>query len=311
MTDLGKGAAWVKGRVVPIDQASIGVTDWGFTHSDATYDVAAVWEGAFFKLDAHLDRFEASMAELRLDVGMDRAAIKAALTEMAAASGLRRAYCAMVASRGWPMIPGSRDPRDCANHFIGWIAPFVYVVPEAVAEAGATLWIAKTARRIPDDSVNPRVKNYHWGDFTRGLFEAKDEGFDTAALLDHAGNVTEGPGFNVFAVSGDRLVTSDHGALHGVTRATVMEIACAEGLAVEARPLPLDELMEADEVFLATTGGGVTPVRRVDGRVFSNDAPGPVTMRLRAAYHAERMKPEHRTPIPFPGEADGLSHGHG
>ncbi len=70
--DWSKGAAWVKGEVVPIAEATIGVTDWGLTRSDIAYDVVAVWEGAFFRLDDHLDRFEASMASLRMDVGVSR-----------------------------------------------------------------------------------------------------------------------------------------------------------------------------------------------------------------------------------------------
>ena len=54
--------------------------------------------------------------------------------------------------------------------------------------------------RIPEESVNPYVKNYHWGDFTQGIFEAKDKNYETVILLDFDGNVTEGPGFNVFAI---------------------------------------------------------------------------------------------------------------
>ena len=298
--DFSKGAAWMKGDIIPIEDAKIGVTDWGLTRSDITYDVVSVWDGAFFRLEDYLTRFEASMASMRLDVGMNRAEIKAALTDMAAASGLRHAYCAMVASRGAPLIPGTRDPRHCGNHFYGWIVPYIHVIPKDVAERGASLWIGKNVHRIPDDSVNPRAKNYHWGDFTQALFQAKDEGFDTAAMLDHAGNVTEGPGFNIFAMKDGRLITSDHGVLEGITRRTVMEIAAEQGMETDIRPLPLAEFLEADEVFLATTAGGITPVRRVDDRVFSNDAPGPVTVGLCDAFDAFRQRPDHLTPIPFP-----------
>lgn len=300
MTDWSKGAAWMKGEVIPIEDAKIGVTDWGLTRSDITYDVVSVWDGAFFRLEEYLTRFEASMATLRLDVGMSRDEIRAALTAMAAQSGLRHAYCAMVASRGVPLIPGTRDPRQCGNHFYGWIVPYIYVIPQEVADKGASLWIGKDVQRIPEQSVNPRAKNYHWGDFTHALFQAKDAGFDTAAVLDADDNVTEGPGFNIFAVKNGRLITSDHGVLEGITRRTVMEIAAEQGMETEIRALPLSEFMEADEVFLATTGGGVTPIRRVDERVFSNDAPGPVTVGLREAFYAFRQRPEHLTPIPFP-----------
>jgi branched-chain amino acid aminotransferase len=299
MIDWAKGAAWIEGAIVPIAEAKIGVTDWGVTRSDITYDVVPVWEGGFFRLEDYLDRFHASMASLRLDVGMTREEIRRALHAMVARSGLRAAYVAMVASRGVPLIPGNRDPRTCANHFYAWCVPYIHVVKPEIADAGASLWIAKEVRRIPEDSVNPRAKNYHWGDLTHGLLEAKDHGCETVALLDHAGNVTEGPGFNVFAVMDGRVITPDRGVLHGITRRTVLEICAEEGLPAEQRLLPLAELMEADEVFLTTSGGGAVPVTKVDERTFSNGAPGPVASRLRAAYWDWMLRPALRQEVDY------------
>ena len=299
MQDLSKGSAWIDGRVLPVSEAAIPVTDWGVTHSDIAYDVVPVWQGGFFRLDAYVTRFLASVAALRMEIGRDAAGVAEALAQMVAASGLRDAYVAMVAARGRNPVPGSRDPRDCANHFYAWCVPYVHVVAPERAAAGTSVWIAKRVRRIPDDSVDPRVKNYHWGDFTGGLFEAKDRGFETVLLLDHQGNVTEGPGFNAFAVLGDRLVTPDRGVLHGITRATVLEMAAEAGLAAEARALPLAEFLEADEVFLSTSGGGVIPVARVDDRLFSNGAAGPVATALRARYQDWLSRPALRTEIAY------------
>jgi branched-chain amino acid aminotransferase len=299
MIDWSKGAAWIKGQIVPIADASIAVNDWGLTRSDIAYDVVPVREGAFFRLEDYLDRFEASMASMRMDVGMTRDDICAALHAMVARSGLRAAYVAMVASRGVPLVPGTRDPRTCANHFYAWCVPYIHVVPLEVAAQGASVWIAKEVRRIPEDSVNPRAKNYHWGDLTQGLFEAKDRGFETVVLLDHAGNVTEGPGFNIFAVKGRRVITPDRGVLHGITRRTVLEICAEQGIATETRALPLAELLEADEVFLSTSGGGAVPVIRVDDRIFSNGAPGPVAAGIRDAYWGWMGRGEHRQPVAY------------
>jgi branched-chain amino acid aminotransferase len=290
----------MRGEVVPIAEASIGVNDWGLTRSDITYDVVPVWKGGFFRLEDYLDRFEASMASLRLDVGMSHADIRAALHQMVGRSGLRDSYVAMVASRGVPLIPGTRDPRTCANHFYAWCVPYIHVVAKDIADAGASVWIAKDVRRIPEDSVNPRAKNYHWGDITQGLFEAKDRGFETVVLLDHDGNVTEGPGFNVFAVKDGRVVTPERGVLHGITRHTVMDICAEMGIETEVRFLPLDELMEADEVFLSTSGGGAVPVTKVDDRIFSNGAPGPVASGIRAAYWEWLERPALRQEIDYP-----------
>ncbi|NRB04876.1 MAG: aminotransferase class IV [Rhodobacteraceae bacterium] len=299
MNTLAQGAAWVGGRVLPVGDAAIPVTDWGLTHSDITYDVVPVWNGGFFRLSDYIARFEASVASARMDIGMDTLAIKDALHSMVGATQLKNSYVAMVASRGRNPVPGSRDPRDCANHFYAWCVPYVHVITPEVASKGATVWIGKSVRRIPRDSVNPKVKNYHWGDFTSGLFEAKDQGYDTTMLLDHDGNVTEGPGFNVFAVFGNTLVTADLGVLHGITRQTVLDMATSKGMTLETRALPLDEFWNADEVFLSSSGGGVLPVARVDDRVFSNEAPGPVATDLRKTYFEWLERSDLRTEITY------------
>lgn len=291
------GAAWMAGEIVPVHEAKIPVTDWGLTHSDITYDVVPVWQGAFFRLGDYLDRFEASMASLRLDPGLTRAEMRTALHGMVAASGLEAAYCAMVTSRGQPLVPGVRDPRACRNHFYAWCVPYVHVVKPEIAQAGATVWIAETVHRIPADCVNPRAKNYHWGDFTAGLFEAKDQGCETVLLLDHAGNVTEGPGFNAFALKGDRVITPDTGVLEGISRRTVLEMAAEAGLKTEVRALPLEEFLEADEVFLSTSGGGVIPVAKVGTRMFSNGVAGPVSTHLRETYYQWLERPDLRETV--------------
>ncbi len=297
MDDFTKGAAWIKGQIVPIQQATIGVTDWAVTHSDVTYDVVPVWKGAFFRLGDYLARFEASVAACRMDIGMDCDRIVDALQSMVSQSGLRDAYCAMVAARGSPLIPGSRDPRDCGNHFYAWCVPYIHVVKPDIADKGVKVWLARDTHRIPPDSVNPLVKNYHWGDFTAGLFEAKDRGFETVILSDHGDNITEGPGFNIFVLKEKTVVTPDTGVLHGITRRTVLELCQSAGLATSERCLPIEELMQADEVFLSSSGGGVIPVSHIGDRAFSNGAAGPVASQLRREYRALLEHPDYRTPV--------------
>ena len=117
--------------------------------------------------------------------------------------------------------------------------------------------------------------------------------------LDSDGHVTEGPGFNVFAVCGDRLVTSDHGMLEGISRRTVLEMAQEQGLKTEIRPLPRQEFLDADEVFLSTSGGGVAPLTRVNDRVYQNGGIGPVTSELHARYWRWIHDPAYRTEIDY------------
>ncbi|MEL7114850.1 MAG: aminotransferase class IV [Pseudomonadota bacterium] len=299
MQDFSKGAAWMAGEVVPIAEAKVGVTDWGITHSDTVYDVVPVVDGAFFRLGLYLDRFQASLASGRFDVGMTRAEIAQSLHDIVSASGLAQAYCAMVAMRGTPLIPGNRDPRTCQNHFYAWCVPYVHVIKPDVVAKGASLLIPRDIRRIPPDSVNPRAKNYHWGDFTAGLFAAKEQDFESVLLLDHAGNVTEGPGFNVFAIKGDRVVTPDVGVLEGITRRTVLEICKEIGLTTEVRALPEEEFLDADEVFISTSGGGAVPITRVNDRTFGNGAPGPTAQKISDTYWDWTKRDAHMTKIDY------------
>lgn len=297
--DLSLGAAWMNGHVLPISQATIPVNDWGLVHSDITYDVVPVINGAFFRFEEYLSRFFSSMESLYLDPGMNKSEVQKALHLMVSQSGLRNSYVAMVCSRGRPKIPGSRDPRDCENHFFAWCVPYVHVIKPEIIDQGATAWISQNVYRIPEESVNPRVKNYHWGDFTQGIFEAKDNKYETVILLDFDGNVTEGPGFNVFAVKDGVLITPDRGVLAGVSRKTVLEIADYLGIGTSIRPLSVDELLAADEVFLSSSGGGVIPIVRVNETIYGNGVKGPISVRLNETYWQWTTLEKYRDPINY------------
>ena len=297
--DLSLGAAWMNGTVIPISQAKIPVNDWGLVHSDITYDVVPVIDGAFFRFDEYLARFLSSMENLHLDPGMNKRDIQAALHQMVSKSSLRDSYVAMVCSRGKPKIAGSRDPRDCENHFFAWCVPYVHIIKPEIVKQGATAWIAQNAYRIPENSVNPLVKNYHWGDFTQGIFEAKDKNYETVILLDYDGNVTEGPGFNVFAVKDKVLITPDRGVLAGVSRKTVLEMAEHLGINTSVRSLSVEELLEADEVFLSSSGGGVIPIIRVNETIFGNGASGPISVQLNETYWNWTTLEKYRDPIDY------------
>ena len=108
-----------------------------------------------------------------------------------------------------------------------------------------------------------------------------------------------GPGLNVFAVKDGRVITPDRGVLHGITRQTVLDICAEKGIETECRTLPLAELMEADEAFLSTSGGGAVPVTRIDERIMSNGAPGPIASGLRAAYWDWTRRAEHREAVAY------------
>src|SRR5690606_9595479 len=124
---------------------------------------------------------------------------------------------------------------------------------------GTELFIARTARRIPEASVDPTVKNFHWGDFVRGQLEVDRPGV-AVVLPDADGNITEGPGYNVFALVDGVFVSPERGVLEGVTRKAVLDVAAAAGIPARLGTLTTEQLRGAEEVFLTSTAGGVMPI---------------------------------------------------
>ncbi|UCH38905.1 MAG: aminotransferase class IV, partial [Gammaproteobacteria bacterium] len=211
MNDFSQGAAYIDGEYVAVADARIPVLDWGFLHSDATYDVAHVWRGRFFRIDEYLHRFEASMSKLHMSIPYDREQIRAIMFELVRLSGLRDAYVEIVCTRGLP-APGSRDPRTCRNRFLAFAIPFIWIADDELRQKGINLLISRQ-QRIPPEAVDPTIKNYHWLDMVMALYEAYDHGADSAVLVDAEGNLVEGPGFNVFVRQGEHVITAARGVL--------------------------------------------------------------------------------------------------
>jgi branched-chain amino acid aminotransferase len=288
------GSVFIDGDWKPLSEAKISLFDWGFTRSDATYDVASVWRGAFFRLDDHLDRFFASLAKLRMSIPYTRAEVRQILHGCVKAGGLANSYVAMVCTRGVPPC-GSRDPRLATNRFYAYALPFVWIAPPEKQQSGIDLHVSKRLRIAPE-SVDPTIKNYHWIDLVLSLFDAYDRGADTSCVVDAHGNVAEGPGFNIFAVKDGVVRTPERGVLEGISRRTVIELCAALAIPLRVEAVPAADLGRADEVFLSSTGGGVLPIAKVDGRPLAR-FPGAVTRRLQDAYWALHDDPRYRDPV--------------
>lgn len=295
--DWSAGAAHVGGEIVPIHEARIPILDWGFLRGDATYDVAHVWDGGVFRLEDHLRRFCRGISRLRMEPDVELDDMREILLECVARSGLRSAYLEMVCTRGVPPA-GSRDPRQTHNRFYAFAVPFVWIATPEVQRRGLKMVIART-HRIAPEAVDPTVKNYHWLDFVRGLFEAYDRGHETVVLRDEKGHVIEGPGFNIFAVRSGDIITPKRGVLQGITRKTVIELAPTVGLGVVERPLHGSELRDADEIFITSTAGGVMPVTYLDGCAVGDGMPGRVTEELMTRYWDLHEDPAMVTPVPY------------
>jgi branched-chain amino acid aminotransferase len=214
----------------------------------------------------------------------DKAQLREIVHGCVRAGGLRDSYVGMVCTRGVPPR-GARDPRMATNRFYAYALPFVWIAPPEKQRAGIDLHVS-TRQRISPDSVDPSIKNYHWLDLVMSMYDAYDQGADTSCMVDAAGNIAEGPGFNVFLVRDGVVRTPDRGVLEGISRRTVIELCGRLGIPCRVEPVASADLQDADEVFLSSTGGGVLPIAKVNGRAVRGGFPGRVTQRLQDAYWA-------------------------
>jgi len=290
------GSAFVDGEYVPLSEAKISMFDWGFTRSDVTYDVATTWQGAFFRLDAHMERFFASLEKMRLAIPYSRAELREILHGVVRAGGLQDAYVAMVCTRGVPPR-GARDPRLAQNRFYAYALPYVWIASREKQLAGLDLHISER-QRIPATSVDPTIKNYHWMDLVQSLYDAYDLGRDTSCVVDAAGNIAEGPGFNVFMVKDGVVHTADSGVLEGISRRTAIALCERLQIPVRIAPVPAADMRRADEVFLTSSGGGILPIAKLDGVPLPH-FPGPVSGRLYDAYWAIHEEAAYRDPVVY------------
>lgn len=284
------GVAYIDGDYRAMSEAKISILDWGFLRSDATYDVVHVWQRRFFRLDKHLERFQNSVERLHMTLPFDCEGLVDVLKECVRRSGLDDAYVEMICTRG--ISPTfSRDPRDAVNTFIAFTIPFGWVANEEQRVRGLNLSISDIPR-IPPQSVDPTVKNYHWLDFVAGLYGAYEQEAENVVLVDLEGNISEGPGFNLFAVKDGRAVTPKNGVLEGITRATTLELCCELNVDATLGTLTVDAMRSAEEVFITSTAGGIMPVTQLDGKPVGDGLPGPVTQRLTALYWAKHADSE-------------------
>lgn len=298
----GGGVGYIDGEYMAVSEMRIPVTDMGFQLSDMCYDAVHVRNGRFFRLGEHLDRWERSLTGRRYDtLDVSREQVAAVLNGCVARAGLNDAMITLVATRGSPES-AHKDLRTCRNRFMAWAVPYHAVVGADEIETGCDIVVAETVR-IPPQAVDPAVKNFGRLDFVRALFEAYDRDARYAVLLDLDGNVTEGRGWNIFALKDGVLRSPDSGVLEGVTRATVMELAGTLNVECRLAKVPVAELRGADEVFITSTAGGIMPVRSIDGETVGEGAPGPVTTRLQTLYWALHDDPDYSTPVDY-GAAD-------
>ncbi|UVT15714.1 MAG: D-amino acid aminotransferase [Nitrospira sp.] len=270
--------AFINGRFLPWQEATVSIDDRGFQFGDAVYEVIRTYRGVPFEVGAHLDRLERSANELSLPQSYTRARWVQWIQHGLSLAGYQDAKIYIQITRG--VAPREhRFPSDGRPTVVMTIREFHPLTPE-VRHTGVTVCTRDDLRwgRCDIKSVNllPNVLARE---------EAKKAGvFETILVRD--GLVMEGALSNVMAVQNDVIVTAPEGPriLSGVTRAVVLELAKKETIAIEERFIPVESLYAADEVFLTGTTLEVLGVVRVDGTTIGSGRPGPITKTLAARW---------------------------
>jgi len=274
---------WINGRLLPRDQAMVSVFDSGFVLGDGVWEGLRVVDGEPVFLAAHLDRLFEGARALALDIGLDRAALAAALRETLAANGMHDGvHVRLMVTRGIKRTP-YQDPRACIGSATVVILPeFKRPKPELLAQ-GLKLFTVHVRRGAPDVQ-DPKLNSHSKINCITACIQATEAGADEALMLDPHGFVATCNSTHFFIVrKGEVWTSSGDYCLGGITRANVLQVCREAGIPVFEKNFSLTQVYSADEAFCTGTYAGVAPVRSVDGRAFEA-VPGPMVQRLQALY---------------------------
>jgi branched-chain amino acid aminotransferase len=274
--------AWVDGRIVPARDARVPVLDHGFLFGDGVFEGIRVTDRGIFRLDDHMKRLATAARAVGIDPtgGFDR--VREIACETTRAWGRREGYLRLIVTRGEGAL--GIDPATCPEPAVVCIAAGPHVPDTEKAERGLDL-ITSSLRRPSADVLDPRVKSMNYLNNVLAKREATLRGADDALVLNARGLVAEASATNVFALSGSRLDTPPvtDGALEGLTRRTVLELAPELGLEVREQSLGRFDLYAADAVFLTGSRAGLVAVGSLDGSPISQ-AGRPRVAEIEAAF---------------------------
>ena len=275
---------YVNGDYVPRATASVSVFDAGFVLGDGIWEGLRLVNGALVSLDEHLDRLFEGASAIRLDIGLTREALVAALWETLRRNAMTDgAHVRLMATRGRKKTP-NQDPRFVlGGATIVIVAEYKTPNPET-KQRGLALWTS-TFRCSTPDVFDLRLNSHSRLNFIQALLQAIDAGADEALMLDPNGFVASCNSTNFFVIRRGELWTSTgRYNFKGITRRKVLALARAHGMPVHELDFTLAETYAADEAFATGTLGGITPVTRIDGRPIGDGRPGPLTGQLAAWY---------------------------
>lgn len=274
---------YLDGRLVPEEEAKVSVFDHGLLYGDGVFEGIRLYSGRIFRLEQHLDRLYESAASIRLVIPLSREEFRQAIIDTVRANGLEDGYIRPVVTRGVGDL--GLDPTHCPRPTVFIIASRIQLYPESLYEQGLRIGTVSTRKNAPD-SLNSRIKSLNYLNNILAKLEANEAGYAEALMLNHQGLVAECAADNIFAVRRGEVLTPPTyaGALAGITRQVVLELAPALGYPARETLLTLHELYTADEVFMTGTAAEIVPVVAIDGRIIGSGQPGPITRHLRREF---------------------------
>ena len=276
---------FIDGKYYDERNAKISVFDHGLLYGDGIFEGIRAYHGRVFKLQEHIDRLFYSAKAILLEIPMSPARIMSAVIEACRRNKIRDGYIRLVVTRGVGTL--GLNPKSCKRPSVIIIADKIQLYPPGVYQRGLDIITVPTTRNL-HSALNPAIKSLNYLNNILAKIEANNGGCEEAVMLNAEGFVAECTGDNLFIVKNGALLTPplSAGALYGITRRTVMELAEESGLKVSEPNLTRYDLFSADECFLTGTGAEIVPVVKIDGRVIGTGKPGRVTRRLEDEYHA-------------------------
>ncbi|HVV01641.1 MAG TPA: branched-chain-amino-acid transaminase [Verrucomicrobiae bacterium] len=276
---------FIDGKYYGERDAKISVFDHGLLYGDGIFEGIRAYNGRVFRLKEHVDRLFASAKAILLDIPMSHRAIMDAVVETCRRNKLRDAYIRLVVTRGVGTL--GLNPNRCKMPSVIIIAGKVQLYPPELYQRGMAVVTVPTTRNL-NNALNPAIKSLNYLNNILAKIEANNAGCEEAVMLNAEGFVAECTADNIFIVKGNRLLTPplSAGALYGITRQTVLDMATEAGYETGEPVLTRYDLFNADECFLTGTGAELVPVVKIDGRVIGNGKPGAITRKLVAEYRA-------------------------
>jgi branched-chain amino acid aminotransferase len=274
---------YLDGKFVDETEAKVSVFDHGLLYGDGVFEGIRLYGGNVFRLDAHLERLEHSAKAILLELPLSRAELSQAVCETCRVNGLKDGYIRLVVTRGKGDL--GLAPWLCAKPTLFIIASKITLYPKEHYEQGLAIVTVPT-RRIGAAALPPTIKSLNYLNNILAKIEARQAGALEAVMLNDQGFVAECTADNIFSVSKGivRTPATDEGALPGITRGAVLDIARERGMEACETRLTRHDLWCADECFLTGTGAEIVPVVKLDGRQIGDGRPGAVTRRLTEAF---------------------------